>query len=170
MSSPPPSSASRDELLAALALAGREFSNAAVMFHTAVAARLGLGATDEKILDLLEREGPVTAGDLVARTGLKPSSITAALDRLEPKGFLRRRRDPADQRRVVVELRHERLAEALPLFEGLGRRLAELYDGYEDDELALILDYLRRAADLQRAATTELSTGEGTATEGGGAT
>ena len=64
----------RAELVASLQQAGREQSNAAVMFHTVVASHLGLSATDEKILDLLEQHGPVTAGQLVGYTGLAPSS------------------------------------------------------------------------------------------------
>jgi DNA-binding MarR family transcriptional regulator len=138
-------------------LAGRQHSNAIVMFHTAVAARLGLNATDEKILDLLDREASVTAGGLVQQTGLAPSSITAALDRLERKGFVRRHRDPVDQRRVTVELRQERIAEGAALFTGLMRGLDELYAGYTDDELATILDFMRRSADMQREATLDVS-------------
>ena len=38
---------------------------AAVAWHTAVTARLGLGVSDEKVLDLLDRHGPLTAGALV---------------------------------------------------------------------------------------------------------
>jgi hypothetical protein len=49
------------------------------MFHSAVATRLGLGATDEKILDLLEREGPLTAGQLVERTRLAPCDTELAV-------------------------------------------------------------------------------------------
>ena len=51
----------RAELLERLALAGRASSAATVMFHTAVAARQGLSASEEKALDLLERSGPLTA-------------------------------------------------------------------------------------------------------------
>ena len=64
----------RAELLERLALAGRASSVATVMFHTAVAARQGLNATEEKALDLLERSGPLTAGELARQTGLAPAS------------------------------------------------------------------------------------------------
>jgi DNA-binding MarR family transcriptional regulator len=152
-----PVSPRRSELLEELAAAGREHSAAIVLFHAALGARLGLGATDEKILDFVQREGVLGAGELVRRTGLAPSSISAALDRLEERGFVRRSRDSSDHRRVLVEFRQERLAEALPLFEGLSRRLDELYAGYDDGELAVILDFMRRTAVLQRAAAAELS-------------
>src|SRR5215510_10435804 len=46
----PGSNAARRQLLDALFTAGRELSAAAVMFHTALAARQGLTATEEKAL------------------------------------------------------------------------------------------------------------------------
>ncbi len=151
----------RTQLLASLEQAGREQSNATVMFHTAVASQLGLSATDEKILDLLEREGPLSAGKLVERTGLAPSSITAAVDRLERNGFVRRGRDALDKRRVTVALREDRLVEAQPLFADLARRLGLLYDGYTEDELATVLRFMQESATAQRAATEELTKRQG---------
>ncbi|MFS8478503.1 MAG: hypothetical protein FWJ93_05950 [Micromonosporaceae bacterium] len=43
------------------------------------------------------------------------------------------------------------------LFAGLVARLNELYAGYTDEQLALILDFLRRSARLQREATAEVT-------------
>ena len=157
MSSRKSGSSRRGRLVAELKEAGREQSNATVMFHSAVATRLGLGATDEKILDLLEREGPLTAGQLVERTRLAPSSITAALDRLERHGFVRRAPHAQDRRRVTVELRPERLSETQELFADLAARLDALYAGYSHDELAVVLGYLRDVTIAQRAATEELA-------------
>ena len=61
---PGPGSPRRRQLVEAILFAGRESSAATVMFHTAVAARAGLTATDSKTLDTLIRVGPVTAGEL----------------------------------------------------------------------------------------------------------
>lgn len=137
--------------------AGRDLSNVIVMFHSAVAAKLGLSATDEKILDLLERESPLTAGQLVERTRLAPSSITAAIDRVERKGFVRRGTHPQDRRRVTVELNRERLREAEVLFADLVHRLEDLYGSYTEDELAAALRFMRDITDAQRAATARLT-------------
>lgn len=147
----------RRRLLTELMEAGREQSNATVMFHSAVSTRLGLSTTDEKILDLLEREGALTAGELVARTRLAPSSITAAVDRLERNGFVTRAQHTQDRRRVTVQLRSERLSESQELFADLARRLEELYAGYSDNELATALRLLRELTVAQRAATEELT-------------
>ena len=57
----------RDELLHDLKAAGRRLSTATVMFHQAVADRLGLNPTDHKCVDLLLLDGPQTAGELAAR-------------------------------------------------------------------------------------------------------
>ncbi|GAA4052282.1 MarR family winged helix-turn-helix transcriptional regulator [Nonomuraea soli] len=147
----------RKNLLDALVLAGRENSNAAVMFHTAVAAHLGLGASEEKTLDLLQRHGPLTAGEIVKLTGLAPASVTGLLDRLEAKWFVRRVRDPRDRRRVIVELNAEMLSGGDEIFEPLVSGLAELYAGYTDEQLELILDFLSRATAIQVEATSKIS-------------
>ncbi|MBP2320380.1 DNA-binding MarR family transcriptional regulator [Kibdelosporangium banguiense] len=147
----------RGELLAALHHAGRENSNAAVMFHAAIGARMGLGMTEEKTLDLLEREGPLTAGELTAHTGLAPASVSGLIDRLERKGFVRRVRDREDGRRVIVEINQEHVASFGVLFNTFVAGLEALYAGYTDEQLALILDFLRRSAAVQRDATGELT-------------
>ena len=151
------STARRTELLAALGEAGRAHSNAAVMFHAALSARMDLGATEEKALDLLERLGPLTAGDIARHSGLAPASASGLIDRLERKGFVRRVRDGADRRRVIVEVVPESIAGFAGLFADFVARLDELYAGYDDDQLALILDFLRRSAEVQREATARLT-------------
>src|SRR5438034_2670026 len=94
----------RAELLAALNEAARRQSTATVLFHAAVAERLGLSATDHKYADLIARQGPMTAGELADRAGLTTGAITGVLDRLERAGWVRRERDPHDRRRVMVHL------------------------------------------------------------------
>ena len=150
----------RAELLERLALAGRASSVATVMFHTAVAARQGLNASEEKALDLLERSGPLTAGELARLTGLAPASVTGLITRLEGKGFARRIPNPDDRRSILVEVDLERLyARVAPLFGDWVRSLQELYAGYTDEQLEVILHFLTEAARRQQEATIRL-TGE----------
>ncbi|WP_031167308.1 MarR family winged helix-turn-helix transcriptional regulator [Streptosporangium roseum] len=147
---------SRERLLAALAEAGREHSDTAVMFHTAVSARMGLGMTEAKTLDLLRRLGPLAAGEIAEHSGLTPASVSGLIDRLERKGFVRRIRDTEDRRRVIVELRQDGVAGFGALFEDVVQGLEGLYAAYTDEQLELILDFLRRSAEVQRAATAGL--------------
>ncbi|MCG5215550.1 MarR family transcriptional regulator [Streptosporangium soli] len=136
---------------------GRQNSNAAVMFHSVVAERMGLGLTEEKTVDLLQRLGPLTAGEIVQHTGLAPASVSGLIDRLVAKGFVTREKDPADRRRVIVRLDHHRLTGFAPVFDELMNGLDALYATYTEEELAVILDYLRRATAIQVAATGAIS-------------
>jgi DNA-binding MarR family transcriptional regulator len=147
----------RRQLLTALAEAGRTLSDATIMFHTALADRLSLNASEWKTLGLLDRHGPLTAGELADRTGLAPPSVTGILDRLERAGWIVRERDPSDRRRVVVRLDASATAERFAAsFEGLQRRLDDLYRRFDDDQLALIVEVVQEIADRQRAATMDL--------------
>jgi DNA-binding MarR family transcriptional regulator len=148
----------RAELLEQLAMAGRASSVATVMFHTAVAARQGLSASEEKALDLLERSGPLTAGELARQTGLAPASVTGLINRLEQKGFARRIQNPSDRRSILVEVDVERMyARVAPLFADWVRSLEELYAGYSDEQLEIILHFLTEAARRQQEATARLT-------------
>ncbi len=140
-------------------MAGREQSTAAVMFHTAMAAKQGLGPSEGKALDLLDRFGPLTAGELGERAGLAPASITGLVDRLEDKGFARRIKDPADGRRVLVELDRAPLLAHAHLFDDLVREMQELAAEFTDDELEVVLRFLDGATRRQQAATARLSAG-----------
>ncbi|HET6812919.1 MAG TPA: MarR family transcriptional regulator [Actinomycetota bacterium] len=148
----------RAELLEQLAMAGRASSVATVMFHTAVAAKQGLSASEEKALDLLERSGPLTAGELARQSGLAPASVTGLINRLEQKGFARRIQNPSDRRSILVEVDVERMyARVAPLFANWARSLEELYAGYSDEQLEVILHFLTEAARRQQEATTRLT-------------
>jgi DNA-binding MarR family transcriptional regulator len=111
-----------------------------------MAERVGLGATEEKTLSLLSQLGPLTAGEIASHTGLTTPSVTGLLDRLEDKGMVRRVRDPHDRRRVIVEPNQKRLEELDKLFSSLQETFRELLEMYSDEQLAIIADFLTRAA------------------------
>src|SRR5579885_1278422 len=86
----------------------RRHSTAVVLFHHAVAERLGLGPTDHKCLDLLRERGAMAGSDLCAITGLTSGAITGVVSRLERAGYLRREADPHDGRKQILHLALER--------------------------------------------------------------
>lgn len=93
-----------------LETAVRALIGAAHEVVTAVANRLHLAVSDVAALEVLDREGPLPAGQLGHRLGLRPASVTALLDRLEAAGYIRRDRDPHDRRRSTVSrTEHARL-------------------------------------------------------------
>jgi DNA-binding MarR family transcriptional regulator len=142
-------------------LVGFRLSTATVLFHSAIADRLGVGVTDVKCYSILRQTGPTTAGDLAERVGLTTGAITGVIDRLEQASLVRRVRDPNDRRRVVLEVlsnpEHERLLNQL--YEPLGRAIMELVASYSDAERATILDFITRATAVLEAETAKLRQG-----------
>ena len=66
-----------------------------------------LGLTYPQYLTMLvlwEADGPVSVGDLGERLRLDSGTLTPLLKRLEHLDVVRRERDPADERRVLVTL------------------------------------------------------------------
>jgi hypothetical protein len=90
---------------------GREHGDATVLFHSALAAKLGLHSTDYKALGVLDRLGPMSAGELGRHMGLAAASVTNLIDRLAARGFLRREPDPTDRRRVLLHAEVTELTE-----------------------------------------------------------
>ncbi|SFP79640.1 DNA-binding transcriptional regulator, MarR family [Amycolatopsis arida] len=133
-------SSERAKLIEQVLSGGRELSTATVMFHTAIAERVGLSPVEMKTADYLERLGPLTPKELVEHSGLAPASVTALIDRLERKGFVRRRPHPADRRRVLVELAPRPVDESP--WEFLIARLTDVCKRFSDDELRAIVQFL----------------------------
>src|SRR5262245_44260374 len=142
-------------------LVGFRLSTATVLFHQAIADRLGVSATDVKCYSILRQTGPITAGELAERTGLTTGAITGVIDRLERAELVRRARDPHDRRRVVLELvqNPERERAIAPLYEGLGREITDLVAQYSAAERATLLDFLTRATTVLEAETRHLRQG-----------
>jgi DNA-binding MarR family transcriptional regulator len=147
---------SRADLIAALDMAGRVHSSAAVMYHSALAALGDLSATESKAMDYLERFGPLTPRELGRHSGLAPASVTGLIDRLERKGFARRVPNPDDGRSRLVELNRDRIAPMAHHFDDLVSSLHELYETYTDEQLELIAGFLAEAARRQSEATGRL--------------
>ena len=119
-----------------------------------------MNPTDLESLDLLTMHGPVPAGRLAELTGLTTGAITGVVDRLERAGYARREPDPTDRRRVIVRpLAENAEPEIAPLYEPLARAMAELYSGYSEQDLALILDFVTRANTLVLEETARLRAG-----------
>src|SRR5882762_8719381 len=98
MSSRPTKQTKIDELVDAFRVSGNQDR----AFDNLAAQRLGVNLTDLHCLNVIERRGSVTAGELAADAGLTSGAITGVVDRLERAGYARRERDPDDRRRVGV--------------------------------------------------------------------
>lgn len=119
-------------------------------FGQTVAIRFGLSESDVEALEVLLDSGAATAGRLSELMGLTTGAVTRVIDRLEQAGYVRRAPDPADRRRVVVELIPEKMAALEATMAGLGDKGATVIGSYSDAELAVIKDFLGRMADATR--------------------
>jgi DNA-binding MarR family transcriptional regulator len=143
---------------------GQELSARTVLFHQAIADRLGLGPTDHKCLDLALRassDEPITAGRLAEITGLTTGAITGVLDRLERAGYIRREKDPRDRRQVLVRPRPERLEEIGRLFEPLRRAWDRVAARYTLEELGVVQRYCEDAVKIMKEETERLRAAPG---------
>jgi DNA-binding MarR family transcriptional regulator len=121
-------------------------------FDDEVGRILGLNPTDLRGLDWLT-EGPMTASRLADATGLSAAATTSLIDRLERKGFVRRRRDGADRRQILVEYTDEGLRRVGALYGPLVAEGEPLLASFTKEQLAVMRDQLvrmREVADRHR--------------------
>lgn len=70
----------------------------------------GLSLTQLSALATICREGPLNAGDVATREGVKPPSATRVLASLETRGLITRTTDPDDGRQVMLAATPDGLA------------------------------------------------------------
>jgi MarR family 2-MHQ and catechol resistance regulon transcriptional repressor len=64
----------------------------------------GLGMSDFRVLEALLHKGPLPVNTIGVQIWLTSGSATAAIDRLEKKGLVRRANDSSDRRARIVHL------------------------------------------------------------------
>ncbi|MFA1548491.1 MarR family winged helix-turn-helix transcriptional regulator [Actinomadura chokoriensis] len=115
-----------------------------VLLHHSTASKAGLNVTDAQCVNALKLDGPQTPGQLAQLMGITTGgAITAVIDRLERAGYVKRTRDPDDRRRVIVELVPENVAEFARYFEPISHAFHERLGAYSDEDLAVLLRWLR---------------------------
>ena|SRR5215208_2426331 len=99
-----------------------------VMAHTRPSLRVhGLSDQQWRVLRVLGEHGTVETGRVAREAYILGPSLTGVLARMERDGLIRRERDPADQRRTVVEA----TAKGLKLVEKLSHTIERHYEWME---------------------------------------
>jgi DNA-binding MarR family transcriptional regulator len=135
----------------------RELSNQLSVLNHHVSAHLELRDTDLDCLDLIARHGPISPTTLAQRTGLHPATITGILDRLQHAGWIARDRDPTDRRAVRIQALRDRNPELFHLYAGMNSAMDQVCATYDDNQLQVIADFLRRTTHAGQAATDQLA-------------
>ncbi|MEF2979303.1 MarR family winged helix-turn-helix transcriptional regulator [Subtercola sp. YIM 133946] len=141
----------REVLIDRLAVLGENESTQTALFHQMAAARYGLGITDMRALSILLREGPQSAGDLMARLHVTSGAVTGVIDRLQDAGVARRETDRRDRRRVLVSVDTVGLAERENVYLSIGAAFSELYREYTHDQLTFLVQHFERAIAITQA-------------------
>ena len=153
----------RAELLGKLEQEMRQFHGLGASFFRAAASRVGMTLTDMEVIDILESNGSMTAGQLADLTGLTTGAITGMINRLEEAGFVQRERDPNDARRVIVRLKpdNDKMYEIRSMFDSLGQGWDEMASHYDDEQMAFLLEFLKSSNAISRKEIFRLREGSG---------
>jgi DNA-binding MarR family transcriptional regulator len=139
---------SKKELIEELIHLARENEAANDAFDEVASRKLGINRTDLRCLNIVENQGPMTAGRLAELSGLTTAAVTAVLDRVERAGYARRVRDENDRRQVIVELRPLLGERAEQIWSPLGKEATTEMSRLSVEELKLVMDFLRTGRDL----------------------
>ena len=140
----------REQIYAELGSEVRASQRATDMVDELICQLLGIIRTDARCLDILDQHGSMSAGDLAEASRLSTGAITAVIDRLERAGLAHRVPDPADRRRVLVELTRKAYAASTELMvEPMTKLYEPMAERYTDEQLRLFIDFTRFGRELQ---------------------
>ena len=134
--------------------ASRQYSDASIFMHEAIARKAGLTGSDHKYLGLILQHKELTAGDLSKLTGLTTGAVTGLIDRLEKKKLLKRQFTKDDRRKVMIVPNEENTMKLLqPLFLELQQNTSDLIATFSLTEIQAIERYFTEATAIMKQTT-----------------
>jgi DNA-binding MarR family transcriptional regulator len=138
--------------------ASRQYSDASIFMHEAIARRAGLTGSDHKYLGLILQHKELTAGDLSKLTGLTTGAVTGLIDRLEKKKLLKRKFTMDDRRKVIIVPNEENSMKLLqPLFLELQEKTSDLIGTFSVIEIQAIERYFIEATSIMKETTDNIN-------------
>lgn len=131
-----------DELADRIVTSMTDLAGALGRLNDLIAQHLGIAQTDLLCLHALDRAGTSTAGALSSQLGRTTGAVTHMIDRLEKAGYVQRKPDPQDRRRVLVEASPPGLERIASFYEGIDARSRRLMDTLSHDQLVTIQTFL----------------------------
>ncbi|WP_055048222.1 MarR family winged helix-turn-helix transcriptional regulator [Devosia sp. A16] len=119
------------------------------LFDETLTQFLGINRTDGRCIDLIDRRGRVSAGQLANDSGLTTGAVTAVIDRLEAAGYVVRTRDTLDRRKIWIELTDDMKAITRRIFGHYEKTGSMLLARFTPDQLAAIMQFLEIGTFLQ---------------------
>jgi len=148
----------RNDLIYNFRSASRQYSDASIFMHEAIARRAGLSGTDHKYLGLILQYKELTAGDIAKLTGLTTGAVTGLVDRLEKKKLLKRQFTKEDRRKVIIVPNMENSMKLLqPIFSELQQKTIALIETFSEKEIQVIQRYFTGATGIMQETTHNLN-------------
>jgi MarR family 2-MHQ and catechol resistance regulon transcriptional repressor len=104
----------------------------------------GLGLTDFAILEALLHKGPMPVNAFREKVLLTSGSMTAAVDRLERTGWVRRGPAPDDRRTRLVHLTEKGRRRIVPVFEQHKMDMEKAFSAFNPVERKALAELLRK--------------------------
>ena len=147
-----------DKIIQQFRAASRQYSDASIFMHEAIARKAGLTGADHKYLGLIIQHKELTAGDLSKLTGLTTGAVTGLIDRLEKKKLLKRQLTKDDRRKVIIVPNEENTLKLLqPLFLELQRKTSDLLASFSVTEIQTIERYFVEATRIMKETTNNIN-------------
>jgi len=138
--------------------ASRQYSDASIFMHEAIARKAGLSGADHKYLGLILQHKELTAGDIAKLTGLTTGAVTGLIDRLEKKKLLKRQFTKDDRRKVIIIPNVENSMKLLqPIFSELQQKTTALINSFSEKEIQTIERYFTEATAIMNETTGNLN-------------
>lgn len=116
----------------------QDFSVNAYLFQQHNANTLGLYPTDLHCIHLVDRFGPLSAGEIGRALGLTSGATTALIDRVCKAGYIVRTASPTDRRQVLLEINSDKAKDLHRSYEQVDRRIREILEQFSNEEMAII--------------------------------
>ena len=149
------SSTDKATLIDTLGRTVMRWQDATQKFDELVGEIYGLSATERLCLSFLW-QGPQTASAIAGETRLTPAAVTSLIDRLEKRGFVRRKPDPNDRRKVMVEAAEAAQQVTTEAYLPLSAAGAKMLHKYSIADLAVVNAVLNESIAVQEQGIADL--------------
>jgi DNA-binding MarR family transcriptional regulator len=138
----------KDDLIGQIAGLVMRWQDATQKYDEAVGALYNLNVAERHCLSLLW-QAPQTGAAIAREIGLTPPSVTALVDRLELRGYVRREPNPTDRRKIMIAITDKTRAMTERVYQPLAVAGHKLLSGYTREQLLTILDFTQAALEIQ---------------------
>lgn len=141
-----------DEFIARFELSTLEIGRS--IGHCAASAGGEMTGPQHHVMRMIVRSGAMRSSDLAEALGIQPSAVTAAVDRLEARGYVARERDTVDRRVVHVIPTEFGLSEFRRIESCVRDHVRMMLDTLDESELTALIsafEKMSRAAQAARA-------------------